>query len=386
MKTLIYLSNARVPSEKANSKQSMSQCEALGRFYHVEFWHPVRHSAMPVDDVHGFYGVDPTFRLRPIRCLDLEWLRRNHSRAAFFVQAVSFLVASAARLMAAPKGAVIYSRNQFDLGVAPVLGLFRNDLSFFFEDHDGLLSRFRAIKSTLLRSVTGVVVTTPSHAGALTDAGLATAKILTCANGVRIADFDCMAPREPDGMCRAVYAGNLFPWKGVFTLADAVRYLPANYQVEFIGGSPEAEGPFRDHLMRTGMTGRVVVRGYLPPRALPEALSHADVLVLPNSSQRALSNEYTSPLKLFEYMAAGRPIVASAVPAVRHILTHGRNAHLGAPDDPKALAEGIETVCRDPALGATLAAQARIDVEEFTWQKRAMRIERFISERNSAAR
>ena len=384
MKTLVYLSNARVPSEKANSKQSMSQCEAFGKLYDVEFWHPVRRSALPVKDVYEYYGLDRTFRMRPIRCLDIESLRRIRPRAAFFVQALTFLAICAVRLTLIPKGAVIYSRNQFDLIVAPVLRVVRNDVSFFFEDHDGVLARFPRLKVALLRAVKGIVVTTHFHAKALTDAGVPVRKVLTCANGVRIEHFGETEPRSVDGIFRVVYAGNLFPWKGVFVLADAVRYLPANYEIEFVGGSPEAERPFRERLIETGVIDRIVMRGYLAPRDVPHALAGGDVLVLPNSATKALSDTYTSPLKLFEYMAAGRPIVASDVPAIRQILTDGHNAILVDPDDSRALAEGIQLVCKDRALGARLGAQARKDVEEFTWNNRAARISQFISARKDA--
>jgi glycosyltransferase involved in cell wall biosynthesis len=380
LKGLIYLSNARVPSEKANAKQSMSQCEALGKLFDVEFWHPVRRTAFEVPDVYDFYGLTRTFRTRPIRCLDVEALRQVNSRAAFFLQALTFLMACAARLTVAPSGAVIYSRNQFDLLIAPALRVFRRDVSFFFEDHDGLLARFPKVKRALLRAVRGIVVTTPFHAKALTDAGVAAQKVLTCSNGVRIDHFGDSELPPFNGVFRVVYAGNLFEWKGVFVLAGAARRLPPKYQVEFLGGSPEAEQPFRTHLVEAGLVERVIVRGYVPPRELPAAFARANVLVLPNSAKRALSHTYTSPLKLFEYMAAGRPIVASDVPAVRNVLTHGHNAILVQPDDPSALAEGIQRVCEDRALAATIAAQARRDVEAYTWDNRAARIARFVAE------
>jgi glycosyltransferase involved in cell wall biosynthesis len=378
---LVYLSNARVPSEKANTKQSMLQCEALGKLYAVEFWHPIRRTALAAPDVHDFYGLARTFVMRPIRCVDSERLRHVHSRAAFFLQTLTFLMACAFRIVRVPRGTVVYSRNPFDLVLAAMLRLARADVRFFFEDHDGVLRRFTTIKKMFLSAVDGIVVTTPFHAKALMAAGVASEKILTSPNAVRLTDFDEPTPRHRERRFHVVYAGNLFPWKGVFVLADAATHLPASYVVEFIGGSTEAEEPFKLYVAESTRSGKVVMRGYLPPRQMPRALASADVLVLPNSARRDVSATFTSPLKLFEYMASGRPIVASDVDAVREILVHERNAILVPADDSHALADAIRRVCEDRSLGEQLAAQARRDVDGWTWDSRAARIAQFVAKR-----
>ena len=84
-------------------------------------------------------------------------------------------------------------------------------------------------------------------------------------------------------------------------------------------------------------------------------------------------------MKLFEYMAADRPIVASDLPSLRYIINF-HNSVLVTPDDVQALARGIERLLADPAHGATLASTARKEVEQYTWEKRAQSILTFISE------
>ena len=111
---------------------------------------------------------------------------------------------------------------------------------------------------------------------------------------------------------------------------------------------------------------------------MPLYQAAADVLVLPNTAQAAISREHTSPLKLFEYMAAGRPIVASDLPSLREVLRHGDNAWLMQPDDPAALAQGIQHLLAEPALAARLAAQAQEEVQAYTWEQRAANILRFV--------
>jgi glycosyltransferase involved in cell wall biosynthesis len=80
-------------------------------------------------------------------------------------------------------------------------------------------------------------------------------------------------------------------------------------------------------------------------------------------------------LKLFEYMASGRPIVASDLPSIREVLTHERNALLADPGDPAAFVAAVTRLQREPELAGRLAARARIDVADYTWDRRAERLE-----------
>jgi glycosyltransferase involved in cell wall biosynthesis len=119
---------------------------------------------------------------------------------------------------------------------------------------------------------------------------------------------------------------------------------------------------------------RVTFTGLIPPAEVAARLREADVLALPNPAS-AISNEFTSPLKLFEYMASGRPIVASDLPSLREVLRHEQNALLVEPGNPQALVAAIVRIKDDPELGRRLAAQAMLDVRDFTWARRAERLE-----------
>jgi glycosyltransferase involved in cell wall biosynthesis len=79
-------------------------------------------------------------------------------------------------------------------------------------------------------------------------------------------------------------------------------------------------------------------------------------------------------LKMFEYMAAGRPIVAADFPVVREVLRDGENALLVAPDSAEALAAGLSRALDDPELADRISRRAGRDVREFAWERRAERI------------
>jgi glycosyltransferase involved in cell wall biosynthesis len=103
-------------------------------------------------------------------------------------------------------------------------------------------------------------------------------------------------------------------------------------------------------------------------------LAAASIVVLPNTAS-AISDRYTSPLKLFEYLAMGRAIVASDLPSIREVLTDGVTASLVPSGDPVALAGALRALANDPARAAALGAEARRLAPRYTWSARAATIE-----------
>jgi glycosyltransferase involved in cell wall biosynthesis len=176
------------------------------------------------------------------------------------------------------------------------------------------------------------------------------------------------------------YAGHLYPWKGVDLIVEAVTALQDTRGL-IVGGHEQEPDLARVKALAVQLdcASRIAFTGLLPPADVAARLREADVLVLPNPAS-AVSNRFTSPLKLFEYMAARRPIVASDLPAIREVLTNERNALLVPPGNPPALTAAIKRLKEDRELGARLAAQAAEDVLAYTWDRRAERLEQFFGE------
>lgn len=167
----------------------------------------------------------------------------------------------------------------------------------------------------------------------------------------------------------ALYTGNLYAWKGVDTLVDAAVLVP-EVLVYIVGGS-DAD---RVQLMkRAKNSNNVHFVGRVSHEEIPLWQSAADVLVLPNTATEEISAHHTSPMKLFEYMASQRPIVASDLPSIREILPYDAGLFC-APDDTKELATTIRKAIAEPEESKHRANRAREAVDTNTWDARARRL------------
>ena len=184
-----------------------------------------------------------------------------------------------------------------------------------------------------------------------------------------------LQPPSPPPPFTVTYAGHLYPWKGVDVLLHALADLP-DVQARIVGGQPgETDHVRLDSLARDqGVGDRVTFTGWLPPASVTAELARAHALILPNTLTHA-SERYTSPLKLFEYLAAGRPIVASDLAALREVLRHEDTALLVEPGSPAALAAAVRRVMGDQTLAAGLALAPIDDAVYYGWETRAQRID-----------
>jgi glycosyltransferase involved in cell wall biosynthesis len=198
-------------------------------------------------------------------------------------------------------------------------------------------------------------------------------------DGARINPAQPLTPPPQTGAPVIGYAGHLYPWKGVDVLIEALARVPGVNGL-IAGGQPgERDRSRLEALARArGIGDRVEFAGWCAPREVAALLLRCQLLVLPNV-RTTISERYTSPLKLFEYLAAGRPIIASDLPALREVLTDAVNALLVPPGDPVAMAGAMARLLADPVLGDRLARQARTDAASYSWDARATRLEPVLS-------
>ncbi len=167
------------------------------------------------------------------------------------------------------------------------------------------------------------------------------------------------------------FTGSLRPWHGLDTAIEALATLPDDVHLVVAG-----DGPVRAELERRaedlGVAARVHWLGQVTHRDIPRVLAACDVALAPYP---ALPGFAFSPLKLYEYLAAGIPIVASSIGQVQHALDGGRWGRLAAPGDPRALATGVAAVLQHPPLALVRAERARAHaLAEHGWRSRASQI------------
>ena len=171
----------------------------------------------------------------------------------------------------------------------------------------------------------------------------------------------------------AAYAGRINRTKGLDTVLTLADRRP---EVLFVLVGSEGEGEIE---RAAAPRANVQVAPWAEPAALPAWLAAADVLLIPPS--RAPLERFGNcvlPIKLYAYLAAGRPILAPQSPDTAELLEHGSNAWLVPPDDPDAAADSLDRLLGDNALGDRLSANALRLSETLTWDRRAERIEGFL--------
>ena len=180
-------------------------------------------------------------------------------------------------------------------------------------------------------------------------------------------------PRTPDRPLRVGYVGGLYPGRGGAEIAAMAAALP-DVEFHLVGGTEADVAAFRAHV--TG--NNVVTFGHVPPSTLAGHYEGFDVLVAPYQRSVAVhggagdTSRWMSPMKLFEYLSWGRPMVFSDLPVLREVLRDGANALLVPPDDVAAWVAAIVRLRDDPDLSERLATRARADfLAHHTWDMRA---------------
>lgn len=171
-----------------------------------------------------------------------------------------------------------------------------------------------------------------------------------------------------------VYAGSLYEWKGAQDLIAAAEWLPG-CTITLIGGDPHRITELTRDIPATGAA--IQFTGHLPHRQVLEAIGHACIAILPNRPRSV--SAFTSPLKLFEYLAAGCAVVVTDLPVFREVLEND-DVRWTPPDNPRALAASIRELIEHPARAQALGACARQRAQDFTWQARARRLIRIMEE------
>jgi len=174
-----------------------------------------------------------------------------------------------------------------------------------------------------------------------------------------------------------LYLGSLHPWKGVTTLIEAMNLLNSAAQLWIAGGDERSRQPLKQQVQQRGLQDKVRFLGYVEPAQRFKLIAQTDICLLP-LTHHVIASRYTSPLKLFEYMALAKPIISADVASIREIVQHRQQALLVEPEHPQALARAIEQLLNDRPLAQRLAVAAGEKIKQHSWLHRAEQLALFM--------
>ncbi len=360
---IFYIANVRLPTEKAHGMQIMKSCEAFARAgMDVELVVPRRRNLF-ADDPFEYYTVERNFTITPILVIDTV----RFGRLGFLVELFSFLIV--ARLYLRAKDAIVYTREE-------AVGFFFKD--FVLEMH-AIPEHVGNLRLYLWKKAKGLTVLTRFIKDRLVQSGVSEQRIFISPDAVDLRLFDLPLSKEaareklslPLNRKIVLYAGSffLYDWKGVDILLESAKQFEEPHLFVLVGGSKEEVNKARASWGRDN----ILFLGHQPPRTIPTYLKAADVLVIPNKKGSTTSEYYTSPLKLFEYMASGRPIIASRIPSLEEVVS-AKEVLFFEPNNVEDLVLGIRQIFQDESFAQSLACSARKQVEGFTWDMRMKKV------------
>jgi glycosyltransferase involved in cell wall biosynthesis len=366
---LIYLAHAVIPSRSANSINIMKMCAAFRRNGHdVTLLAPERPGRdAGVADVFDYYGVDSRFDIR-----FLPWGRYPGRSYGYALR-----TALRSRRMQAD---LVYTR--FLSGAAAAVRLGNRVV---FEAHARLVEQTR-LGELFVRSMARhrrfarlVVISEALRADCATRTPSLASKLLVAHDGADPLPVAAIPAELPgaSGALTVGYVGQLYAGKGMELIVRLAPLCPwAQFHV--VGGSTADVELWKT---RSQSIPNLHLHGFVPPSQVPRYLRAFDVLLAPY--QRTVSvfggggdvAKWMSPLKLFEYMAADRPIVCSELPVLKEIVQDGTTAVLCDPESATAWSAALARLRDDVSLRRSLAeaARRRFDLHH-TWTARAQRV------------
>lgn len=370
MRPWYFVLHGRMPTEKAHGLQIAQTMEALiEKDVYTTLWIPRRGNTLTLD-VGFYYDLRTTVPVRVFSVPNFLLLPRFFGQLRFWLDAFGFFLTLA--FTRVDREGVYYTRNPELAWLFTLKGA-----SVWYEAH-----LFPASKAWLLKfflaHVDGIMANSEGTARAFVEHGFQNVHVVR--NGVDIERFFSAPEREeartllglPPDKTIVMYVGAFYAWKGVPLLLEAWRQHFAerdDLSLVLVGGS-------ENDLMKNGgleayrSLENVLLVDHASLGKVPVYLSAADILMLPNIPSSAESVHYTSPIKLFEYMASGRPIVAADLPSIREVLSE-ETAIVFTAGDTEALARGIAHALRSPREAGQIGEQARKRVGAYSWSARA---------------
>lgn len=369
---IIYLSNSLVPSQEANAIQVVKMCSALAKNgCKVIFFG--RKGTSSIKDIFAYYDVSNSFQIRLIKVLDIRIIRR-----------IIFAWKVLKQIRREQLGFTIFGRDYYLMGFFAKFGLIQSPL--WLEVHQPPKNVFQSklIRWVLLYSKFEqliVISHTLKEEYHRRYGSLVTNKIIVAHDGADAEElpdklrssksYQQRGPRVAIG-----YIGSFYPGKGMETIAQLVPLL-THFDFHIVGGTESEIERWRQKVKQPN----IYFHGFVSPSRIYEKMTEFDIVLAPYLESVFVGGRtvnlalWMSPLKVFEYMSAGLPIVCTDLPVIREILREGENALLAKAADLRSWQDQITRLAEDIQLRKHIGQQAQLDFfQHYTWDQRAKSI------------
>ncbi len=370
---LIYISQNRIPSDKGYAIQIMKMCEAFSiigidiKLFVLNY----KSDNKDKQNIFDYFNIKKTFPIIQIQSPFIIKL----GKIGYIIQGIFFSIKT---LLNGRFGLddKIYTRDYIPAIIFSILGY-----KVYFEIHTHHGSFGIKIAQRLAK---GIIVISKGLKDFYIEKGFDENNIFIAPSGVDIEEFDELGPikdiRKVLGLNEqvkiALYTGHLYKWKGIDTLIKASKIIKDNIKIVCIGGTEyDLNNIRKDEDLIDNKN--IYFIGSKPFKDISSYMRSADAFLLPNSNKSIISERFTSPLKLFSYMAIKKPIVVSDLPSMREILDENM-VYFFEPGSEKDLVDKIEQVFKDKALSDKRIQNAYKKVQDFSWINRANRLLKFI--------
>jgi glycosyltransferase involved in cell wall biosynthesis len=373
---IIYVENVRMPSERAHAYQIVQLCAWLGRFGHrVTLVNPDRAGGR---DVFAYFGIaDRPFTHVVLPSWDALAIPVKFLKPIAYALQRFFFVQAFRTWSRGKTADAWYTRDP-----AMIDGL-RNAVQspWVLELHDApdhVPERWRRVKPFVREFV---VISNGLKEDLVKRLGIPEERIVVAPDGFDPAEFedDAMSGKEtlrqafglPVSAFVAIYAGSFYPWKGVDLVVRAWAQTPPNAHLVLIGGPP-GDRERLARLVDARVRDRIHIYPYVSRPEIVRWLRAADVGLLTSSPAHEIARAFTSPIKQFEYLAAGLPIIASDVPSSHEVLTTDV-ATFYKPSE-SGFVDAFRKTMEDASWRASAARRTRELVRGYSWEARARSI------------
>lgn len=378
VKKLFYIVNAKIPTDKANGYQISKMCEEfVNAGLEVELWVPTRESLFQGDPFE-FYGIEKNFKFKKIKNYDFIKYHKYIGKYGFWLQSIAYFLKLLFKKI--DKDTIIYSRNPEIVWLFSLRGY-----KTIFEVHRWVETKIWLFKYFIKKAKKVIAVTHELKKRCL-ESGFSEDDVLIEPDAVDLKIFDLDISKNtareklnlPQDKVILGYTGRFRTMgeeKGIKEILNAVKILKDEFPNIFflaVGGFTEDIEFYKNYAKDLKVDKNILLIGKLERPEVAIYQKACDMLLMPFPFTQHFAY-YMSPLKMFEYMASKRPLLASNLPSVKGVLNN-KNSILVKPGDVDDLANGIRKILTKKELREKIAEQAYEDVKEYTWKKRVKRI------------